>query len=133
MRSVRKVFETLRPERWTRRALFVVLAAVAVSGSACRGNTEETEAAEPAPPTWLLIRNQAFLDMNVFAYRSSQRVRLGTVNGNSNAKILIPANFLFGTTTLRFQADPIGGRRQPITQEISVSPGDEIEMTIPPS
>lgn len=105
----------------------------AALGSACRGNTEEQEVAEPAAPTYLMVRNQAFLDMNIYVYRSSQRIRLGTVNGSSSARILLPANLLFGPTSLRFQADPIGGGRKPITEEISVSAGDEIQLTIPPT
>ena len=87
---------------------------------------------EPAPPTYLKVENQAFLDMNVYVYRSSQRIRLGTVNGNSTTRMRIPSNLLFGSTPLRFQADPIGGNRASISQEISVSPGDEVMLTIPP-
>ena len=51
----------------------------------------------------------------------------------SSARILLPANLLFGPTSLRFQADPIGGGRKPIAEEISVSAGDEIQLTIPPT
>ena len=87
---------------------------------------------EPVPPTRLKVENQAFLDMNIFVFRSSQRIRLGTVNGNSTTRLTIPANLIFGATPLRFQADPIGGSRQSISQEITVSPGDEVVLTIPP-
>lgn len=119
--------------RWTRRVMLAALiVCTAAFASACKGNTEEGEVAEPTPPTWIVVRNQAFLDVNLYVYRSSQRVRLGLVNGSSTAKLLIPSNLLFGSTPLRFQADPIGGRNKPITQEISVSPGDEVQMTIPP-
>jgi hypothetical protein len=37
-----------------------------------------------------------------------------------------------GLTPLRFIADPIGGRRASVSQEITVSPGDTVVMTIPP-
>lgn len=130
MRRLREVFEGIG---WTRRALLLTLLLGTVTlGSACKGNTGEEEVAEPAEPTWLVVQNQAFLDMNVYVYRSSQRIRLGTVNGSSTTRILIPANYLFGATPLRFQADPIGGGRKPITQEIMVSPGDEVHLMIPP-
>jgi hypothetical protein len=100
--------------------------------TACSRNNPADDAAEPVPKTYLKVENQAFLDMNVYVYRSSQRIRLGTVNGNSTMRMVIPANLLFGSTPLRFQADPIGGNRQSISQEISVSPGDEVVLTIPP-
>jgi hypothetical protein len=111
--------------------LGVLSCGIALS-AACSRNTPADDVAEPVPPTYVKVENQAFLDMNIYVYRSSQRIRLGTVNGNSTARLLIPANLLFGSTPLRFQADPIGGNRQSISQEITVSPGDEVIMTIPP-
>ena len=101
--------------------------------AACSGNSKEDEAAEPVPPTYVKVENRAYLDMTIYVYRSSQRIRLGVANGNSTTKMLIPANLIFGSTPLRFQADPIGANRQPTSQEINVSAGDEIQLTIPPS
>jgi hypothetical protein len=100
--------------------------------SACSMNNDPNEAAEPVPPTRLRVENQAFLDMTIYVYRSSQRVRLGTATGNSVTRLTIPGNLIFGATPLRFQADPIGASRAPISQEITVSPGDEVVLTIPP-
>ena len=111
--------------------LGLTMATLAAS-AACSRNKQEDEAAEPVPVTRLRVENQAFLDMNIYVYRSSQRIRLGTANGNSTTRLIIPANLLFGATPLRFQADPIGGNRQPVSQEITVSPGDEVILTIPP-
>jgi hypothetical protein len=71
--------------------------------------------------------------MTIYVYRSSQRVRLGIANGNSTTRFVIPSNLIFGSTPLRFQGDPIGRNRQPISQEITVSPGDEVILTIPPT
>ena len=113
--------------------MFSLMMCALAFGAACSRNTKEDEAADPVPPTILKVENQAFLDMTIYVYRSSQRIRLGIANGNSTAKFVIPANLLFGSTPLRFQADPIGRSRQPISQEISVSPGDEVTLTIPPN
>jgi hypothetical protein len=100
---------------------------------ACMGNTQQEQAAEPVPPTYVKVENRAYLDMNVYVYRSVQRMRLGTTNGNSTARYVIPASMLFGPTPLRFQADPIGGNRQPVSEEVTVSPGDEVVLVIPPT
>ena len=116
-----------------RRAALVALTIGLGAAGACMGNTQQEQAAEPAPPTYVKVENRAFLDMNVYVYRSAQRVRLGTTNGFSTARYVIPASMLFGPTPLRFQADPIGGNRQPISEEVTVSPGDEVVLVIPPT
>lgn len=117
-----------------RRALRMrMLVACLALASACSLNRNDPdEMAEPVPPTKLRVDNQAFLDMTIYVYRSSQRVRLGTATGNSVTRLTIPANMIFGATPLRFQADPIGGNRTPVSSEITVSPGDEVYLTIPP-
>lgn len=115
------------------RALrLVVLTASLAIASACSTNKNPDEMAEPVPPTRLRVENQAFLDMNIYVYRSSQRIRLGTATGNSVTRLTIPANLIFGATPLRFQADPIGGSRSPVSSEITVTAGDEVILTIPP-
>ena len=116
-----------------RQAMLPVLFFTLALGAACRGNTTDGEAPEPVPPTTLSVKNQAFLDMNIFIFRSTQRMRLGTAMGSNTTRFTIPPSLLFCTTPLRFQAVPIGGNRASITQEISVTPGDEVELVIPPS
>jgi hypothetical protein len=102
--------------------------------SGCSLNKQNSdEMAEPVPPTRLRVENQAFLDMTIYVYRSSQRIRLGSATGNTVTRLTIPANLIFGATPLRFQADPIGSSRAPISSEITVSPGDEVVLTIPPN
>jgi hypothetical protein len=110
----------------------LAMASLALLG-ACSLNKDPEEAAEPVPPTRLRVENQAFLDMTIYVYRNSQRIRLGTATGNSVTRMTIPSNLIFGATPLRFQADPIGSNRSSITQEITVAPGDEVTLTIPPS
>ena len=89
--------------------------------------------AEPTPPTYLKVENRAFLDMTMYAIRNTQRIRLGIATGNTTTKLLIPSTLISGAGTLSFLANPIGGRRSPISQEISVTPGDEVMLMIPPS
>lgn len=100
--------------------------------SACASSNQPETDAEPVPPTYVRIDNQAFLDMTIYAYRSSQRVRLGIATGNSRTKLMIPAGLVFMGTPLRFQADPIGSSRRSVSEEILVNPGDEVVMVIPP-
>jgi hypothetical protein len=90
------------------------------------GNTAQNQ------PTVVQVDNQGFLDMDVYVVRSGQRIRLGTATGNSKTNLTIPASLISGLTPLRFVADPIGGRRASVSQEITVAPGDTVVLTIPP-
>ena len=70
--------------------------------------------------------------MTVYAVRGGVRVRLGIVTGNQTSVFTIPRTLVQPATQLRFLANPIGGRRQPVSEEITVSPGDEVSLIIPP-
>jgi hypothetical protein len=84
--------------------------------------------------TTVKVENRAYLDVDVFVVRSGQRQRLGTVTGNSTQRLVIPANFLFGVTPLQFSLHQIGGsRRDILTDQISVTAGDEVSLIVPPT
>jgi hypothetical protein len=108
-------------------ALGTLLLAAAVAGSACA--TTGQPAAEEERTT-IEIQNQGFLDANVFVLRGSQRTRLGTVPGVSTRTFTLPRGVVFGGTTLRFVAEPIGSRASPTSHEIVVHPGDELRLVL---
>lgn len=85
------------------------------------------------PRTTVVVDNQNFLDFTIYLIAGGQRIRLGLAGGNRRTRFTIPPQFIFGTVTLQFQADPIGGNRAPVSYPVSVSPGDEVELTIPPN
>lgn len=92
-----------------------------------------TTTADLTQPTVVQVDNQGFSDMTVYAARSSQRVRLGIATGNRKTNFDIPSILMGGLTALHFVADPIGGRRASVSQEITVAPGDTVVLTIPPA
>jgi len=100
--------------------------------AACTALSRGSSSSSQNGPTVLQVDNQGFLDMNVYAARSSQRVRLGTASGNSKSNFTVPSTLVSGLTPLRFIADPIGGNRASVSQEITVAPGDTVVLTIPP-
>jgi hypothetical protein len=102
-------------------------------GAACKSLSHGSGANDPNGPTVVQVDNQGFLDMDVFAVRSSQRLRLGTARGNGKTNLTIPPAIVTGLTPLRFIADPIGGRRASVSQEITVAPGDTVVLQIPPA
>lgn len=98
----------------------------------CSRNRVDTEI-DPNAPTVLTVENQAFPDMTIYAIEGSRRVRLGQVTGNSTSRFTLPKYLVRTLTTLRFQADPIGSNRAPVSDEITVTPGDTVTLRIPPA
>lgn len=108
--------------------ILLLLALVAVSSACVSGGGRRVE----GPRTTLRVENRNFLDMNVFVVRGGQRIRLGTAPGLSTRTLTIPAGLVFGVTSLRFLADPVGGNAYPVTQDVSVVEGDEVTLYISP-
>ncbi|HEX3159743.1 MAG TPA: hypothetical protein VHQ45_14580 [Gemmatimonadaceae bacterium] len=120
--------------RFVLRAATAMLAACTLLAAGCKSGGAEagTEQQGPVERTTLTVDNQSYLDMNIFVLRSGQRVRLGMASGNRKSTFTIPSNLIFGATQLRFIADPIGADRLPVTNDITVSAGDEVQLMIPP-
>ncbi|MCR4341319.1 MAG: hypothetical protein NUW01_15685 [Gemmatimonadaceae bacterium] len=78
------------------------------------------------------MENQAFLDVNVYVLRSGQRTRLGTVTALTTRTFVLPRTMVGTATTVRFLADFIGSNRAPVSEEVVVWEGDEIELRVPP-
>jgi hypothetical protein len=110
-----------------RAALALLFASLALACGPRRTGGDQQMSA----PTTLRVENQAFLDMTIYVLRSGQRYRLGIAGGNSTARFVIPASMV-GGVSLSFLADPIGSSRTPVSQEIVVTPGDEVTLFIPP-
>jgi hypothetical protein len=99
--------------------------------AACAGRSPDTDT-EPAGPAMVQVQNQGFTDMVIYAISSGQRVRLGLATGNSTKTFTVPRYLTGGAGPIRFLADPIGGNRTPVSEEMSVHPGDLVTLTIPP-
>jgi hypothetical protein len=119
--------------RFNRSLVYLVLVGATM---ACARSTSASSSQAPAtaqPRTTLTVNNQNFLDFTIYLISGAQRIRLGDARGNSSTKLVIPSQYLFGLTSVQFLADPIGGRRTPISQTINITPGDAVELVIPPN
>ena len=110
----------------TRRQFFAV-ALVIVSGCYSRN------APQALPAAILRVDNQGVLDMTVYVMRGAERVRLGIAGGLKTTDLPIPADMVFGASTLRFVGDPIGSNRNSVSDLITVSPGDTVTWTVRPN
>jgi hypothetical protein len=109
---------------------FVMATSITLAAACAHASHMPEEAPER---TVLKVENQGFPDMNIFVLpESSNRVRLGTVTGTSNAYFTLPDYLIRGTRELRFQALPIATPRGPVSQSIMVTPGDTVVLVIPP-
>jgi len=116
------------------RLLLPICLAVLGTVSACARSSRTAATDEvPSEITQLRVQNQAFLDMNIYVLRGAERVRIGQATSNTTTTLRIPPSLLTGPTPLRFLADPIGSSRTPVSSEMLVKPGEEVQMTIPPS
>jgi hypothetical protein len=112
------------------RNCIVTLAAIMTLGTAACGGARRQAAAD-GERTTLTVRNDNYLDHNIYLLVSSERVRLGTARGLTTTRFVIPRQYVFGVASLAFMADPIGSRVTPVTERINVSPGDEVQLIIP--
>jgi len=115
------------------KALRNLIAASFVLGAvACARGAPDVEV-DPDAPTTVVVDNQGFPDMTIYVFEGSRRIRLGIAGGHSETRFTLPKYLVRHLTTLRFQGDPIGGNRTPFSDNIQVSPGDELLLRIPPS
>lgn len=115
------------------RSFSLGLATMAVVATAgCNRNRVQTDI-DPDAATVLVVDNQAFPDMTIYVIEGARRVRLGMAGGHAQTKFTLPKYLVRSLTSIRFQADPIGSNRAPISDEITVTPGDEVTLRIPPA
>jgi hypothetical protein len=101
---------------------------ILISLSSCTTTRRAGDQVEPK--TLVRVENRNFLDMKIYILRGAERIRIGTVTGNSTEVLVIPQYLVVNAGLIRFLADPIGGNQTPISQEISVRPGQEVELII---
>lgn len=100
---------------------------LALAGCGGRRTATTTTADEQ---TVLVVKNDSYLDHNIYLLQGVQRVRMGTARGLATSKFPIPRQYVFGVSVLQFLADPIGSNVTPVSERINVSPGDEVHLVI---
>ena len=108
----------------------MVLLGLSVALGACASKQSSTTTNTSQAETVLVVKNDSYLDHNIFLLQGSQRIRLGTARGLSSTRFTIPSQYVFGVTSLQFLADPIGGSVTPVSERINVSAGDEVQLQI---
>lgn len=119
--------------RFKTLAVSLTLSLLLGVGACSHNSRSNSRAATPRAASTLQVVNQRFLDMDVYVLpQNGARLRLGTATGNSTTNMRIPSSVIFGTTQLRFVADPVGGPGASLSESILVVPGDQVTLTITP-
>lgn len=105
---------------------------LAMSLSACAHHLP-SGANGPQPDTFVYVDNQGFTDMDIYVISGGQRIRLGTAVGVKQTKMKLPGYLVSGSQQVSFLARPIAGNRLPVTEEITIQPGEDVTLTIPPN
>ena len=116
----------------TTRARTAALSLLLLAASACIHHPQGDEE-EPVkgPPVLVHIRNENFLDMNVYVVVSGVNRRLGTVSGNSMGDFSIDWGLTIGQS-ITLLAVPIGGRGSASSGSLSIGLGQMIDFTVAP-
>lgn len=116
-------------------AKLVAVVAMLATVAACSHATRQTRDNEGGQATTRVhVENRAFLDMNVYVIGDGgNRQRLGTVTGNTDQEFVIPDYIIGPANTVRFLVEPIGSNHAPISNSLSVQPGQTVTLTIPPN
>lgn len=120
-----------RASRSLARTGMCVALLVWATASACAPRSARVDVA-PGTSATLRVDNQAFLDVNIYVLRSGQRTRLGTVTALTRHTFVLPSTVVGTGVTVRFLAAFIGSSRAPVSEEVLVWEGDEVELRVPP-
>ena len=117
---------------WTRFAIgvvsFATISSFGLGATSCSRSGEAAGEVAPTSAVGLRVRNNNFLDMDIYAVSAGLATRLGTVTGNSSRNFVLDPSL--ATPDLRIVATPIGGNGRASTGQVLVSPGQTIDFTI---
>ena len=106
----------------------VVLLVVAGCGAKGPGTVDD-DIQIITPPSRVYVTNNNQLDIRVFALDRSLAIPLGSV-GSFTSEVFELPNAVLSRGQVRIMADPIGAVTAYLTDLITFSPGQDIELTV---
>lgn len=116
--------------------LSVAVAATTVVGGCATGRGvagyDELTSAQPAPENAAVVRveNNNWQDVDVYAIRNNQKVRLGMVTSMTASGFRLPSNLLTGSPNVQLYIHPIGSSGGYLSQAMLVGAGQTIELRV---
>jgi hypothetical protein len=106
-----------------------LLGALLSSACATRRPSDQLLSAQAVAPK-VIVRNDNWLDVVIYAVHGSSRVRVGTVGGSSTTTFRLTREVANGATPLQILADPIGSRSTYVTDPVTLNPGQRLELQL---
>lgn len=97
--------------------------------AACTHTPVHTQTDRDAP-AYLEVENQLPDPYTMYVSDGAQRLRMGTVNPLTRTRLRIPRSVVFPAVTLQFIAVPLSGNGGAISEQLAVSPGETIGLTL---
>ena len=115
-----------------RNGLSSTIATLALLCAGCASAGATHDAAAPAFPhrTFVVVTNDNWLDVNVYALRSGVPFRLGTVRGLTSDRLALPSSLVAGGGNLRLLVDPIGSNEKYTTDMLAIQPGQWVDFRV---
>lgn len=101
--------------------------------SACRSANPYDIANRQANDVMLVVENQNFADVDIYALSSGLPTRVGTVSGGNSTARFILSPTVTNSADFRLIATPIGGNGRASSGVLVASPGRTIRFTITPN
>jgi hypothetical protein len=110
-----------------------LLAACVLCGGCAQKNTgpadvNDVNGSDGAPV--LVVENNKWLDVNVYAVRNGTRHRLGTVTSLQTARFRLPSWVTTGASDMRLLIDPVGSEQVHLTEPILLTEGSRIVFKV---
>ena len=95
------------------------------------GNAERTVNGMPAATDAVTVSvlNNNWQDVDVYAVRNGQRIRLGNVTATRTGVFVLPQGVALAPD-LRIQIHPLAATRDYISPKLIVNPGDVVEIVV---
>lgn len=93
---------------------------------------EEDAAGEKVPRTRVRVENLNYLDATIFVYSGARNQRMGIATGLTTQTFTVPTQLLTGGTSIRFQVRYLGRSGMVSSDYVTVNPGDEVLLRLPP-
>jgi hypothetical protein len=119
--------------RVLRKVALAAMLAGSVGFTACRSSNAYDPETRKAEDALLIVENQNFYDVDIYALSSGLPTRIGTVTGNSGTARFALSPTVIGASDFRLVATPIGGNGRASSGPLMVSGGRTIKFTITPS
>lgn len=119
--------------RILRNFALAAMLAGAAGLSACRSGNPYDIATRETSDVMLVVENQNFADVDIYALSSGLPTRIGTVSGGNSTARFVLRPTVFNASDFRLVATPIGGNGRASSGPLVVSPGSTVKFTIMPN